>query len=319
MALMIRVVLCAHNGVRFLEAQLASIMDQIHPVDVVHVFDFASDDGTRLLLENLASRWPKMDLRMVDNAPGAALSFFHAFAQIVPECGDDDVIFLSDQDDIWLPEKTAKMLNCLLLARAQGDNLALAFHDVDICDETLRSIRQGFYEGRPFRLPRDIERSRLFIANPVIGHTIALTKPLLDLALRCLRPSYYVMHDWALVLLAAHAGRIIFLPQRLGLYRQHETNVLGAGGRRSLGGKVRRALELSKGINLQTSAFSEDFRCVAREAEMINPPSILPGRGPLAWRLGMAMVRRSPTVGHKLAAILQIPYLIRSATSRAER
>lgn len=308
---MIHVVICTHNGVQFLEAQLVSIMDQNRPVDVVHLFDFASTDGTRAMLENMSLRWPKLDVQLVDQAPGVTLSFFHAFAQVAQKCGADDVIFLSDQDDIWLPEKTERMLDRMALARIEGGDRILVFHDVQICDEALHPLRQSFYEGRPFRLPRDIERESLLITNPVIGHTIAITKPLLDLALRCLRPSCYVMHDWALVLLATYAGRTIFLPERLGLYRQHGANVLGAGRRRSVGEYVRRAFRLSRSINEQALAFAQDYRCAVQTAGIVNPPSVLPGRGSLEWRLGIVMARRGPTVWHRLGAIVQVRHLLR--------
>lgn len=310
----IRVIICTHNGVRFLEAQLASIMDQDRPVDVVHVFDFGSSDGTRVLLAELASRWPVLDVRMVDHVPGVIQSFFHAFLEIVPQCGEDDIVFLSDQDDIWLPEKTQRMIARVLIARRSGSRRLLAFHDVVICDEALRPVRHGFYEEGPFRLPRDLGRKNLLIANPVIGHTIAVTKPILELALHCIRPSRYVMHDWALALLAAYAGEIVYLPEQLGLYRQHGANILGAGGRRSLIGYVCRAFELSRIVHIQAAAFVEDGRCAARLAGISDPYPVLPGRGPIAWRLGMTMARHGPSTWHRLMAMLQILHLLRRRT-----
>lgn len=311
----IRVILCTHNGVRFLEAQLASIMDQNRPVDVVHIFDFGSSDGTQALLAELASRWSVLDVRIVNRAPGVIQSFFHAFLEIVPQCGDDDILFLSDQDDVWLPGKTERMIARLTTARLSGSQRLLAFHDVVICDEALQPIRHGFYKEGPFRLPRDLGRENLLIANPVIGHTIAVTKPMLELALRCIRPSRYVMHDWALVLFAAHTGEIVYVPERLGLYRQHGANILGAGGRRSLVGYIRRAIELSRIVHIQAAAFIDDSRYAARLAGISNPYPVLPGRGPVAWRLGMTMARHGPSTWHRLMAMLQILHLLRCRTA----
>jgi glycosyltransferase involved in cell wall biosynthesis len=319
MTAMIRVVLCAHNGVRFIEAQLASIMEQSHPVDIVHAFDFASSDGTQALLERLAVRWPKLDVRLVDHAPGVTLSFSHAFAQIVPICGDDDIVFLSDQDDIWLPVKAERMIACVEQARRDGNDRVLAFHDVQVCDVALRPIRQSFYEGRPFRLPRDLDPERLLVANPIIGHTIVTTKSLLDLMLRCQRLSRYVMHDWAMVLLAAHTGQIVSQGDRLGLYRQHEANVLGAARRRSVGNYIRRAVRLSRSVNIQTAAFIEDLRCAARAAGVAPLPSPLPGSGPLAWRLGHTMARHGPTVWHRLFGLMQAQHLFLHDGDRTDR
>lgn len=313
MAAMIRVILCAHNGERFIEAQLASIMEQELPVDCVHVFDFASNDMTRPLLAKLALRWPKLDVRLVDHAPGVTLSFRHAFADILPLCGADDLVFLSDQDDVWLPQKTAKMATCLRQARRGDDDRILAFHDVALCDAKLQVIRSSFYEGRPFRLPRDLDPRRLMIASPVIGHTIVTTPSLLALMLQCQRLSHYVMHDWALVLLATHFGRVVYQPDRLGLYRQHDRNVLGAGRRRSVIDYARRALSLSRAINMQAATFLQDMRCVAEAPETMTLPSPLPGRGPLAWRLAVVMARNGPTIWHRAFALLQVRHLFGTA------
>lgn len=303
---MIRVVLCAHNGERFIEAQLTSIMEQQLPVDRVHVFDFASADGTRPLLAKLAIRWPALDVRLVDEAPGVTLSFRYALEEVSRLCGDRDILFLSDQDDVWLPQKTAQMVACVDKERCRGGDRILVFHDVVICDTDLKVIWPSFYEGRPFRLPRDLDTRRLLIASPVIGHTIAVTPQLVDLMLRCQRLRYYVMHDWALVLLATYVGRVVYEPHQLGLYRQHDSNVLGAGRRRSVLGYIRRALVLSRAINVQANVFQEDVRCAAEIVGMAPPSPLLRGRGPRAWRLGLIMVRHGPTVWHRLLSIAQL-------------
>ncbi|MEP6784643.1 MAG: glycosyltransferase [Sphingomonadales bacterium] len=303
----IRVILCAHNGARFIEAQLASIMDQTRVVDAVHVFDFASSDGTREMLQALAKRWPTLDVQLVDHVPGVTLSFFHAFTAVLPECAEDDVIFLSDQDDVWRLHKVETVVACIASQRARGHDHVLAFHDVQICDEALNSLFESFYEGRPFQLPRDIAQERLLVANPVIGHTIAVTKPLLALAVHCLRPAHYVMHDWALVLLAAYAGQIVQAAGQLGQYRQHDSNILGVGRKRSIASMIGRAIRLSRSIGVQVAAFAEDIHCVSRD---VKTAVVLPGRGPVALRLGMVMAREGPTFGHRLMALLQFGDLL---------
>lgn len=314
---MIRVVLCTHNGERFLEAQLASIVKQKLPVDRIHVFDFASTDGTRPLLAQLAARWPTLDVRLVDHAPGVTLSFRHALAEVHPLCGDRDIIFLSDQDDVWLSQKTTTMVARVESARCEGSDRILAFHDVTLCDANLGVLRPSFYEGRPFRVPRDLDPRRMLIANPVIGHTIAVTPQLIELMLRCQRLRHYVMHDWALVLLATQVGRIVYQPDQLGLYRQHDSNVLGAGRRRSPLGYIRRALVLSRAINVQASAFLEDVRCAADIAGLDPPSSLLAGQGPLAWRLGLIAARHGPTIWHRALALAQIRNLFNSSPDAA--
>jgi rhamnosyltransferase len=316
---MIRVVLCAHNGARFIEAQLTSIMEQQLAVDCVHVFDFASTDATRPLLTRLAARWPRLDVRLVDHAPGVTLSFRYALEQIVPVCSDRDLVFLSDQDDVWLPSKTARMVARVDAERRGDGDRILAFHDVTLSDADLHVLREGFYEGRPFRLPRDLDPTRLMIASPVIGHTIVATPALLALMLQWQRLEHYVMHDWALVLLATHVGRVVFEPERLGLYRQHDSNVLGAGRRRSVIGYARRALALSRAVHVQARTFLTDLPGAAAAANLVPARSPLPGRGPLGWRLGAAMVRHGPTIWHRALGLTQLRYLLQPGRDAATR
>lgn len=313
---MIRVVLCTHNGAKYLEAQLASIFAQRVPVDVVHLYDFASTDDTRVLATALSHKWPQIALEWVDHAPGPALSFFHALSDIACVCSDDDQIFLCDQDDVWLQEKVEVMLAAMADARSTGEERLLLFHDVMICDEQLAPLRKSHYLGRPFQLPRDLASERLHLANPVIGHTMLVSWPLVRLALEALRPDQYLMHDWALALLAVHFGRIVSVPQQLSLYRQHSSNVLGAGQSRSAAVYVRKAIAMVRDIPIQTLAFRDDTRDIeglrSSECSRLHES----GERRVTFELAKSMLRLGPTFGHRSIALL---IMIRTfGASRAE-
>ncbi|MGQ7830299.1 glycosyltransferase [Altererythrobacter sp. Z27] len=301
---MIRVVLCTHNGAKFLEAQLASIFAQRVPVDVVHLYDFASTDDTRDLAAALSHKWPQITLEWVNRAPGPALSFFHALSDIARLCGDDDLIFLCDQDDVWLPEKVEVMLKAMADAGTKAEERLLLFHDVMICDEQLVPLRKSHYLGRPFQMPRDLASERLHLANPVIGHTMLLSWPLVRLALETLRPGQYVMHDWALALLAVHFGKIVSVPQQLSLYRQHSSNVLGAGQSRSVAAYVRKAFVMARDIPIQTLAFQDD----TREIEGLRSSACSRlhrfGERRVTFEIAKSMLRLGPTFGHRMIALL---------------
>ena len=67
----LHVLLCSHNGAPFIAQQIASIRAQSRAVDVIHVFDHASEDGTREVLAQLAQDAGEapLELHWVDNAP----------------------------------------------------------------------------------------------------------------------------------------------------------------------------------------------------------------------------------------------------------
>ena len=107
----LHVLLCSHNGAHFIAQQIASIRAQSRPVDVIHVFDHASDDGTRAVLEQVASQpGAPLELHWQVDSPGPAMSFFRAIGHLASRVDADDGIFLADQDDVWLPGKVAAML-----------------------------------------------------------------------------------------------------------------------------------------------------------------------------------------------------------------
>jgi glycosyltransferase involved in cell wall biosynthesis len=141
---------------------------------------------------------------------------------------------------------------------------------------------------------------------------MAFNKSLLTLALSNLRPKHYVMHDWALALLAAYTGRLIFVDECLSLYRQHGGNILGAGRKKSLFEYMVRANRLSTAVLEQVTAFEEDLDRAVNRRKRIGP--LVPGIGPLRWRLASVYLAKGPTLGHRFAAIF--PLIKRTASSR---
>ena len=178
-----RVILCSHNGARFIEEQISSIRAQTVPVDTIHVFDFASTDATRSILHRLATDavLPRVFVKEHADAPGAALSFFRAFSEMAEVVSDTDCIFLADQDDVWLGTKVAQVTRRFDDAvAADPTGLVAVFHDVHVVDHALSPLRKSFYHAdSPFALPRDLAPDRLLLANPAIGHTLAISGALL--------------------------------------------------------------------------------------------------------------------------------------------
>jgi rhamnosyltransferase len=260
----LHVLLCSHNGARFIGEQIASIRAQSPAVDVIHVFDHASKDGTRALLEQLASQpeCTPLALQWLDDAPGPALSFLRAMGHLAPRVGAGDCIFLADQDDVWLPGKVAAMLQ----AAAQQTGPWALFHDVRVVSEALELQCPTFYTGNPYAVPRDLDARRLLLANPVVGHTLALSGDMLACMARLPEQGAYAMHDWAVALVAQRMQRLVFVPQCLSLYRQHAGNLLGASRGRSLGTQWRRGMQLAERVLVQSMAWARAQRSGALPA-----------------------------------------------------
>lgn len=251
------VVLCSHNGGRFVREQIQSILDQEERVKAIHVHDFASRDDTRTVLQTIqAEAGDVVRLTFHDHAPGAAASFIEALRHVAPLLGERTLVFLADQDDVWLPEKLAIVRREVERRRLNPAEPILLFHDVQVVDAALGPVRSTYYTGNPFRVPRDLDQRRLMMANPVIGHTMLLSAALVRIVADWPESDRYLMHDWLAILIASRLGRVEMIPQVLSLYRQHDANVLGAYRTRGRIASVSRLLRFIDQMIRQATAFS---------------------------------------------------------------
>lgn len=305
-------ILCSHNGERFIKEQITSILDQEEEIKFLHIFDFASSDQTLEILADLQAQYPqrRWNITRVDHAPGAAASFFHAIQKTAPLVQPRDCVFLADQDDVWLKNKTSVIKSIFLkeIKSAPKDRL-LIFHDVAITDEKLCITQESFYTGNPYSVPRDLACDRLILCNPIIGHTMTLSGALLQLAAENLHGPNYLMHDWAIGLLASRTSRICYAnTPALSLYRQHDNNVLGASRKRRLLSKIRRTHSFVQKVIIQAKEFSFLLTKVEKE---INHPNKLDNwlikitqKRNLSWAiyptLGFMAFARGPTIQRKL-------------------
>ena len=101
----IRVSVCmaVHNGARFLEQQIASILPQLDANDEFIAVDDASQDDSVAIIEGFRDQRIRV-IRQEKNR-GVVQSFGHALREARGE-----IIFLADQDDIWRADKVEKFL-----------------------------------------------------------------------------------------------------------------------------------------------------------------------------------------------------------------
>ena len=229
---MVTVFLCTYNGAAYVRAQLQSILDQtVQDLHVV-VSDDGSTDETLAIVEAMAAAHPgRITILRQDPPTGSAQRHF---LKLLVERAYDmaDYIMLSDQDDVWLPEKVAKTL-----ARMQADEAAcraageahasiLVHCDSRIVDRALREIAPSFVAYQKMT-PSRCQLQQLLVQNNVVGGALMMNRALAERITEI--PAHCVMHDQWIALIASAFGHIDFVPEALYLYRQHGDNVLGAG------------------------------------------------------------------------------------------
>lgn len=201
---MISVCLAAYNGERFIRRQLESILPQLGPGDEVIVSDDGSTDQTLAVVRSLND--PRIRIVRNTGRRGPVGNFENALNQVRGE-----FIFLSDQDDVWLPDKVHRLRPLL-----ETHNLVLS--DCTVVDAGGRTLFPSFFAHRGSRpgLLRNLYK------NSYVGCCMAFRRSLLKRALPF--PKGLYMHDWWLGLLAEAGGSVCFYPESTLLYVRHGQN-----------------------------------------------------------------------------------------------
>jgi glycosyltransferase involved in cell wall biosynthesis len=102
----ISVCLASYNGEKFIELQLSSIIKQLDEDDEIIIVDDCSTDNTLRIIRSIKDERIKIFLNEINK--GHVFSFGRAIALATKE-----VIFMSDQDDVWLEGRVTLMKNKL--------------------------------------------------------------------------------------------------------------------------------------------------------------------------------------------------------------
>ncbi|GAB3898599.1 hypothetical protein GCM10028803_18340 [Larkinella knui] len=220
----ISVALCTYNGEAYLETQLQSLLKQSRLPDELIVCDDDSTDQTRAVLEQFAARAP-FPVQIFHNT--TRLGFNKNFEKALSLC-QNELIFICDQDDCWLPEKIASLSDYLI----HHPNVDLVFSNAIITDSNLNDTGRLFWDTVRFTEPIR-ERWRrgeavevLLDGNRVMGCTSALRRRLLASFLPIPNLPNYIYDGW-MGLVAAAKGTIDFYEKPLIWYRTHEKQQVG--------------------------------------------------------------------------------------------
>lgn len=212
----ISIALCTYNGERFLEEQLNSIIHQTMQPDEIIICDDQSKDNSVLIAKSILRQWSGK-WRIIVNEHN--LGFKKNFQKAMELC-QGDIIFLSDQDDVWNERKIEKMIPVF-----SDSNVILAFHDVKVVDEKLELLYPSLWEIMDF-FPKKYQAEDfkiVFAHNVMQGAACCFRRELFQIA----KPfPKNVFHDEWLLLVALCVGKVIPVKESLLKYRQAQ-NVIG--------------------------------------------------------------------------------------------
>ncbi len=205
----VSVVMATYNGQRYLKEQIDSVFAELRPGDELIVVDDASSDGTAAILDLLT--WS--NLRIVKNSSniGVLQTFERGLA-----LASSDVIFLCDQDDVWLPGK----LSSFIEAFAADERILVVVSDAQMIDANGAMLAPSFMATRGGFKGGVIST---IVRNRYLGCAMALRKEVLAAALPI--PVFVPMHDMWLGAIASACGHVHYIQSPLLQYRRHGANV----------------------------------------------------------------------------------------------
>ncbi len=224
-SLTVEVVLCTFNGARFVGEQLKSILMQSQQVNQITVYDDGSTDDTLTIVQEFADQAIDAGIRLKIVCNERNFGYAQNFGQgLLRATGD--IIFFSDQDDVWNINKVAYFLK-----EFEDVNCNLVFSDGVLIDSEGKAIKGNTVLQR---LGISVSETTDFSSQ---GWKMLLRYNYLNGAAMAIRrlpalealpiPEGYP-HDYWLALWLSRSGRGICLQDSLYKYRLHESNTIGA-------------------------------------------------------------------------------------------
>jgi glycosyltransferase involved in cell wall biosynthesis len=206
----ISVCIATFNGEQYICKQLQSIISQIGSEDEIVISDDGSSDHTIDMIRSFADNRIKLFSNSFANP---ILNFEFALSQ-----SSGDIIFLSDQDDIWYENKVSRTKELL-----RYYDLVVA--DAEIIDANDRLISKSLFSV--INSGRGILKN--ITKNTYVGCCMAFNRRILDKALPF--PRLVPMHDMWIGLIGELFGKTFFCREALIAYRRHNGNISQTGGK----------------------------------------------------------------------------------------
>lgn len=204
----ITVCMATYNGSKYIKNQLKSILAQLAKNDQLVIVDDCSFDNTVKIIESFKD--PRIKLFKNIKNIGVVGTFNRALKN-----ANGDIIFLSDQDDIWANNKVSFIKNFFI-----SNKIDLLVHDAKIMQGG-RIVANSLFEqiGTSGGLFKNI------YSNSYTGCCMAFRRNILRKILP-IPIKKGIFHDaWIGILAKFYRFRVIFIATPLIVYNRHEANL----------------------------------------------------------------------------------------------
>lgn len=204
----ISVALAYYDGAEYIEEQLLSILNQFGEKDELILSVDRAFDGSADLLKG----WEKKDSRVfltLGPSKGFAKNYEHAIRMC-----SGDVIFLSGQDDIWLPDKIRT-----IKAAFHDSSVMAVLHNAWLTDENLVNSGKTLFDQNPPRPGLFHNLRKNSYTDCCMAFRRDLTRRLIPF------PEQIGWCGFWVGITAELSGKIAMVEEPLMLYRRHEKKI----------------------------------------------------------------------------------------------
>lgn len=219
----ISVCMATYNGEQYINEQIVSILKQLKAEDELIISDDGSSDKTSIIISEISD--PRIKFIINDGEKGYTKNFENALKN-----SNGDIIFLSDQDDVWVDNKVEIMLKHL-------ENSDMVISNAKIVDAQLKEISESHF------LLYNVKTGfwNNFLKTRYIGACMAFKREVLNRALPFPKHQKYCAHDYWLTIVGEAFYKVILEDKPLLLYRRHGQNA-SSGGESSKNSLIRKVI-----------------------------------------------------------------------------
>ena len=219
---MISVCMATYNGARFIKEQIDSILPQLGAGDELIISDDGSTDGTLELIEGYKDARIKIFHHQREKSkyfPNMGVTYASFNFENALKNAKGDFIFLSDQDDIWLPNKISICSELL-------KNNDYVMTNLSYISEHGELLKEKLYKKKPISK----NPLRNYMHLNFWGCCVCFNRKILEKALPF--PKTVCLHDFWIGLVAKKFGKLGWIETPYVLHRIGSQNT-STGGKKS--------------------------------------------------------------------------------------
>lgn len=222
---MISVVLTSYNGEKYIERLLNSIMLQTRVPDEVIICDDCSRDNTVNIVKEFISKNNLNNWYLFENLKnlGWKKNFYEAVKR-----SKGDIIFFSDQDDEWMPDKIEIMSECM-----DKYNAGCVYGECYIIDENSNLVRERMTRTTWTGKIEQVKFDKKFNTRITLGCCMCISRKIADIYINLNEPESG--HDTQCGRLSLLFSTMYHIDKPVINYRIHGNNTSGINSRVSFG------------------------------------------------------------------------------------